>query len=466
MAARFLCLLMLLTSLTVSGQDVMVQPVKLLSGSSNLMAPVVLDSVLYFSSDKKIDLLVNYLDQDDNHFYKLYQVPLKNRRPSGVSSLLFPKGQPFHQAAIAANPLENNFLVTQSLYTTVQRVRQSNRVNPLTIVQVGLNAKGNGRAKPMALNVARGNNMAYPALSNDGKTVFFVSDMEGGFGGSDLYFSTKTPEGWSEPTNAGSVVNTPGNENFPFVAASGKIFFASAGRPDSQGMDLYYTYLTDKGFAEPVRLDSLYNSDKDDFGVYVSHDEQWGYLCSNRDGKDQIYYFESLFPQFPSAEPYEEDNLCFSFYESSTENYDTLQFGFRWNFSDGTTQLGMEVDHCFASHGLYKVSLDVFDKVSGEELFTVSDFEMNLTPKPQVGITMPVTVKKGEMVTFSADASSIEGLVPTGYFWQIGPQVKLKGQVVSHLFPEAGSYMIHCGVVDANNPDNKVCTYREIVVVD
>lgn len=464
--ARLLCFLLLLTSPALWGQDVVVQPVKLLSGSSNMMAPVVLDSVLYFSSDKKVNLFVNYLDQDDNQFYKLYQVPLKNKRPSAPASLLFPKGQPFHQAAITANPFDNTFLVTQSYYTTVQRARQSNRINPLTIVQMGRNAKGNGRAKPMPLNMTRGNNMAYPALTNDGETVIFVSDMQGGFGGSDLYFARKTSEGWSEPMNAGSVVNTPGHESFPFVAASGKIFFASSGRPDSEGMDLYYTYLTDKGFTAPVRLDSLYNSSADDFGVYFSHDEQWGYLCSNRDGIDQIYYFESLFPQFPVAEPFEEDNYCFTFYESSTENYDTLQFGFRWNFSDGTTSLGMTVDHCFAGPGQYKVSLDVFDKVSGDELFTVSDFDMDLAPKPQVRITIPETVKKGVAVYMEADASAVVGLEPADYFWIIGEQVKLKGQVVAHVFPQAGSYVVQCGVVDANNPDNKVCTYREIVVVD
>lgn len=91
---------------------------------------------------------------------------------------------------------------------------------------------------------------------------------------------------------------------------------------------------------------------------------------------------------------------------------------------------------------------------------------MDLAPKPQVRITIPETVKKGVAVYMEADASAVVGLEPADYFWIIGEQVKLKGQVVAHVFPQAGSYVVQCGVVDANNPDNKVCTYREIVVVD
>ncbi len=467
MTARLLCIFFLVGVLTARAQDdVSIQPVKLHPAIANVMAPYMVDSVLYFSSDKKVDLMVNYLDQNDRHFYKLYQVALKNRRPVGQPTLFFPDGSTFHQAAITTHPVDKSLLVTQSYYTTNKRLRQSKRINPLTIIALDKDDRNIGRARPIALNVARINNMAYPAFLNGGDIVLFVSDMQGGFGGSDLYFSRKIGEGWSEPMNAGSVINTPGNENFPYVSASGKIYFASSGRSDSEGMDIYYTYLGDKGFAPPVKLEPGYNSRYDDFGICLSDDEQWGYLCSNRDGSDRIYYFETLFPNFPLAEPYEEDSYCFSFYENSTENYDTLQFGFKWNFSDGTMQNGTTVDHCFSGPGIYQVTLDVFDKVSGDNLFTVSDYEMNLALKPQINISAPERIRKGVKVNFEADASSIDSMIPAGYFWEIDHKVKLKGQVVSHAFVRPGRYVIQCGVIDAKNPDYKVCTYKEIVVID
>lgn len=466
MIARLFCFIICFTTLNVVGQDIVVQPLKLLPGSDNAMAPYVVDSMLYFSSDRKVDLFVNYLDQDNNRFYKLYRVPLKSRQPSGLPELLFSGVNPFHQTALTKRPGDGSLFLTQSMYTSVQRAKQANRPNPFTIVQLASNGKSVGRSKPLALNITRGNNMAYPAFSNDGETILFVSDMPGGFGGSDLYYARKTDNGWGDPINAGSVINTPGNEGFPFVAASGKIYFASSGRHDSQGMDLYHTFLTDRGFTEPMRLDSPFNTEHDDFGLYISDDEQWGYLCSNREGRDRIYYFESLFPTFPVAEPFEEDSYCFSFYESSTENYDTLQFGFRWHFSDGNTRQGVEVDHCFPGSGSYKVSLDVYDRVSGEELFTVSDFDMDLVPKEQVRITLPQIVKRGEPIHLQADASSIGDFYPVDYYWQIGSDVKLKGQVVSYVFPRADTYVIRCGVVDEHDPNRKICTFREIVVVD
>ncbi len=467
MTTRLLCLLVLLTSLTAAAQDdVLMKPVKLLSRSANIMAPFVKDSVLYFSSDKKVEFLVNYLDQNNRHFYKLYQVPLKNRLPAGDPALVFANGSSFHQAAITEHPGDHTLLVTQSYYPTIKRVRQSRKINPISVFQYSSGDRNIGRARPLSLNVTRNSNIAYPAFLNNGEVVIFVSDMQGGFGGSDLYFSRRINEGWSEPMNAGSVINTPGNESFPYVSASGKIYFASSGRADSQGMDIYSTSLSDKGFAPPERLDSIYNSGRDDFGLFLSDDEQWGFLTSNRDGNDQIFYFESLFPNFPVSEPYEEDSFCYSFYENSTENYDTLQFGFKWNFSDGTTLQGLEVDHCFKEAGKYQVTLDVFDRVSGDNLFTVSDYEMDLIPKPQIHISLPEQVRKGVKVFIEADASTVESIQSTEYYWVIDNKVKLKGQMVSYVFPQAGIYRIQCGIMDAQDPGNKVSTYREIVVVD
>lgn len=450
----------------MTGQDISIKAVKLLRGSANVMSPVIIDSVLYFSSDKKTDFTVTHLDQDDNHFYKLYKVPIANRLPNGTPVQLFPGITPFHQTAIAPYPTDGALLVTQNLNTQRQGTRINKDSNPMTFVLTGKAGRNIYRAKPLLPSIPQGASVAYPALTADGNTMFFVSDMETGFGGSDIYYCQLTEHGWSAPINAGNIINTPGNETSPFVAPSGKLYFASSGRNDSQGMDIYQTTFINGMFTRPVRLDEPFNSVNDDYGLFMTDNEQWGYLCSSRDGNDQIYYFENQFPEFPEPQPYEELQLCYTFYESSAENYDQQEFGFKWTFSDGTTSRGIETDHCFANPGKYTVSLDVYDNVTGENLFNVSNFEMDLSKKEQIEIITPQTIKAGRETVIEADVSHIAGFTPSEYFWQTENGEKKKNRKINHIFTKPGVYLVVCLVTDRNNPNWKICTSKEIEVTE
>lgn len=464
MTNRLIYFLFLLISGNLLAQDFRIEPVILLSGHSNIMSPVVIDSVLYFASDKKSDLMVTYLDENDNYFYKVYQVPIKNKLPKGRPSLFSENWFPFHQTAVTRIPNENAMAITQNLYASPDVAKRPNKTNPLVISKITKSNKGISRSKALGITIPRGSSMGYPAFTDDGKLMFFVSDMPGGMGGSDIYYCTKIEQGWTLPQNAGPNVNTEGNESTPFVSKSGKLFFASSGRENNGGMDLYFSSITPSGLSKSRQLDVPFNSDGDDFGLFFSDDEQWGYLCSNRDGKDAIYFFESLFPLFDESHEYEEENYCFTFYESSTENYDPNEFGFKWKFSDGKSANGTEVDHCFDGPAIYHVSLDVYDRVSGDELFTVSDYELNLERKEQVFIQIPATVKAGSVVQMSADDKSIVRFRPNNYFWEIDGGIKMQGIQQTHRFLLPGTYKVKCGVVNPMNPDDKICTYKEIVV--
>ncbi len=464
MVKQFIYSLLLLLPTVIMGQDITIEPVKLLHGNPHYLAPVVIDSVLYFSSDKKTDLLVTNLDQDDRTFYKLYKVNLKNRLPNGNAVQLFAEVTPFHQIAVTQYPLDGGMLVTQNL--NLQRVGwlAGSKANPLTFVHAAKGLRSLARARTLPLSLPRSTNMAYPAVSADGSLLLFVSDMADGFGGSDIYYSQLTDEGWSKPVNAGNIINTAGNESFPFISASGKIFFSSTGHEGSGRYHLYQTTFNAGIFTRPEMLDAPYNSDGDDYSIFFGADEQWGYLCSSRDGGDNIYFFENQFPELPDAEPYEETQLCYTFYESSAENYDPEEFGFKWTFSDGTSARGIETDHCFDGLGKYSVSLEVYDKVTGENLFTVSEFEMDITPKPQVNILHSDVVKAGEETTFEADISLIGNFQTTGFYWQLNNGIKKKGKKINHIFTTPGTYRITCGVIDRNDPSRKICTSMEILV--
>lgn len=131
----------------------------------------------------------------------------------------------------------------------------------------------------------------HPALSRDGK-LYFVSEMPGGYGGTDLYY-TKLENGvWAAPVNLGPLVNTSENEMFPFIDDNGTLYFASSGHPGLGGLDIFATNIEDGKFTQPHNIGYPINSSRDDFGYIVKGNQ--GYFSSNRGADpqdDNIYSF-------------------------------------------------------------------------------------------------------------------------------------------------------------------------------
>lgn len=139
---------------------------------------------------------------------------------------------------------------------------------------------------------------AFPSLSSDGNTLYFASDMPGGFGGFDLYSSTKTNDGnWSQPKNLGTSVNTDRDEFYPIVC-DGKLYFSSRGLPGFGGSDIYVAELKNGIPSNANNMGKPFNSSKDDFAFSIHPGAKDGYFSSNRDGEtgyDHIYYFKKRF---------------------------------------------------------------------------------------------------------------------------------------------------------------------------
>ncbi|NND94826.1 MAG: OmpA family protein [Flavobacteriales bacterium] len=136
---------------------------------------------------------------------------------------------------------------------------------------------------------------AHPAISNDGKTLYFASNRDGGEGETDIYFCTRTSEGWSEPQNIGSVINTEGEEAFPYVAPDGTLYFSSTGHAGLGGMDMFRTKFVRGLWTKPENLGAPINSHRDDFGLLLDEGNNSGYFSSNRLSEtidDDIFYFE------------------------------------------------------------------------------------------------------------------------------------------------------------------------------
>lgn len=132
----------------------------------------------------------------------------------------------------------------------------------------------------------------HPALSPDGKTLYFVSDRKGGMGKMDLWVSYYENGKWSEPQNLGETFNTRGNEVFPFVDTKGNLYFASDGHAGLGGLDIFMAENIEGKLLAPINLGYPINSTKDDFGFCFNPITKRGFLSSNRSdgpGKDDIY---------------------------------------------------------------------------------------------------------------------------------------------------------------------------------
>ncbi len=140
----------------------------------------------------------------------------------------------------------------------------------------------------------------HPSLTTNDKVLYFVSDMPGGYGGTDIYLTRFTENGWSKPVNLGGQVNTPGNEMFPYVDDRGGLYFSTDGLPGLGGLDLFFIS-TDSVTQMPVgkarNLGAPLNSTKDDFGILTDGERKTGFFSSNRKRgnlDDDIYRFERL----------------------------------------------------------------------------------------------------------------------------------------------------------------------------
>jgi outer membrane protein OmpA-like peptidoglycan-associated protein len=143
------------------------------------------------------------------------------------------------------------------------------------------------------------NNDAYstgqPALSADETTLYFVSDMPGGFGATDIYKAIIFKNGeFAEPINLGEGINTEGTEMFPFISDENMLYFSSNGHIGLGGLDIFESKIAEKEYERAVNIGAPMNSKKDDFSFILNKLKGIGYFSSNREGgkgDDDIYSF-------------------------------------------------------------------------------------------------------------------------------------------------------------------------------
>jgi len=137
---------------------------------------------------------------------------------------------------------------------------------------------------------------AHPAVSADGLTMYFVSDISGGYGGKDIWVTTRSGAGneWTIPINAGPDINTGGNELFPFLRNDGTLYFSSDGLIGMGGLDIFKAVPQPDGSWIVQNMKAPVNSSADDFGIAFEDENEKGIFSSTRKGRgnDDLYAFE------------------------------------------------------------------------------------------------------------------------------------------------------------------------------
>ncbi len=225
----------------------------------------------------------------DEPFYSLYECKIdSNHNLISYKRLFGEVNSKYHEGPVAYHNQSGILYFTRNNYYNKKKGKSKNNTNFLKIFQSELKDGKWQNITQLPFNNDE-YSCAHPAISPDGNMLYFISNMPGGFGGTDLYYCEKQDSGWSTPKNAGEPLNTAGDELFPSYSQNGTFYFASTGHPGLGGMDIF-SFSEDKikNLGYPI------NTSYDDFGLTTENDEK-GFFSSNRNGgfnNDDIYYFK------------------------------------------------------------------------------------------------------------------------------------------------------------------------------
>jgi outer membrane protein OmpA-like peptidoglycan-associated protein len=200
----------------------------------------------------------------------------------------------YHEGPVTFFKDYKKLVFTRNNYSKGRSRTSSDGVNKLKLYIAANDGKHWGNVAELPFN-SNEFSCGHPALSPDDSKLYFVSDMPGGFGGTDIYVVEYRDGRWSSPVNLGREINTEGNEMFPYMDDLGNMYFASDGHEGLGGLDIFYVEMKDGiPTSEIQNLGAPINSNKDDFGLITDARRSGGYFSSNRKrgySDDNIYSF-------------------------------------------------------------------------------------------------------------------------------------------------------------------------------
>ncbi len=440
-----LLLMMLSTLLPAQSFKITVLPI---SDKYAEYSPVIYKTkYLVFCSDRKNELVKLITDTSGKYLTDLYKIALTDSLGRHIQLFSKDVTTPFNEGPLCFTADYSKIYYTRNLHLFTKPKDIEHKKNNLGIFTATATDTGWSNIQSFPYNSDK-YNVAHPVLSPDGQFLYFVSDMPGGYGGSDLYFCKRQGKKWSSPKNLGKKVNSSGNEFFPFIHPSGRLYFASDRTGGRGKLDIYYTSPVHGKWQTPLPLDTPFNSTADDFGIFVDSSFESGYFSSGRNGNDDIFHFVFQFPPFDNCDSLQDPLLCYDLYEEhALDNDTTMPLEYEWDFGDGTKARGGEVNHCFPKSGHYTVKLNVINTVTNEISYNDATYDLDIEDFIQSKIHSADTVAVNQSIKFTGSCEKFPDLTNIRYFWDFGDGQKGKGQEISHTFYLSGSYKIRLVIV-------------------
>jgi outer membrane protein OmpA-like peptidoglycan-associated protein/Tol biopolymer transport system component len=207
----------------------------------------------------------------------------------------------YHEGPMCFAPDGKTVYYTRNNISGGNKKRDEHGIQNLKLYRASVDAEGkwiNEEALPFN---SQEYSVGHPTVSADGKTLYFASDMPGGFGGADLYKAGINADGTlGTAVNLGKTFNTEGQEMFPWISSDGLLFFSSNGHIGLGGLDVFVVLPAKNGnWGKLMNAGKPVNSQKDDFAFTMNTDGRTGYFSSNREGgkgDDDIYSYELMKP--------------------------------------------------------------------------------------------------------------------------------------------------------------------------
>lgn len=267
------------------------------------------NNLLYYTSTGGKVADAKFKSKDINlwtgeHFMDLYSVGIIEN-DSTADDYSFPSLLPksvntkYNEGTLCFNKANTKVYFTRNPYNpedskkmTYSKEKEAN----LTIYEATIE---NG--KWININKLPFNNKQYscghPALDEEDSTLYFASNMPGGFGGVDLWKVKFANDKWEKPVNLGATINTEGDEMFPALDKDKTLYFSSDGLGGLGGLDIFSAKISDNELSVPHNLGTPLNSSYDDFGFLINENKTIGFLSSDRPGgkgEDDIYRFSKI----------------------------------------------------------------------------------------------------------------------------------------------------------------------------
>lgn len=266
------------------------------SPQSDICAVKYFDYTVFASTRSKVKWIRNEHAWTNSAYQKMY-IQRKDGNGKNLKPILFMSdlNSRFNDGPITFTKDFNMMYFTRNNPGKEEKSKEG--LSKLTILMAYMDETGFSDVELMPFDNVQ-YNYTHPSISPDGYTLFFASDMPGGFGGMDIYRVRKDSLGvWGKVENLGNKVNTAGQELFPYFSPDSILYFASNGHLGLGGLDLYEAKMKNDKVSRIYNMGVPINSNYDDFGLFVAEDLKSGYLSSNRKAgglDDDIYEVEFL----------------------------------------------------------------------------------------------------------------------------------------------------------------------------